>query len=154
MLTAPQAELECAHVTEAVTASIALGGASSVSFDCVPAGTYTLSVSASNATGISTPSNTVNVMVPGSCSGAPLAPAGFLAYRVGNRIFVVSDPPSSGPAPTLHALNVTGAFVGSFPTTAQVLSGSVGPGSYNLSVSASNACGASAATAVQTITIP
>ena len=29
-------------------------------------------------------SNAVTVTLPGSCSGAPLTPASFLAYRVGN----------------------------------------------------------------------
>jgi hypothetical protein len=142
------------NVAGSVTASLPLGQATSVAFGSVPAGTYTLSVSASNATGSSAPSNAVTVTVPGPCSGAPLAPAGFLAYRVGSTIFVVWDPPPSGPAPTQYVLNVSGAFNASLPTTARTLSGAVGAGSYNLSVAASNACGTSAATAVQTVTVP
>jgi hypothetical protein len=94
------------------------------------------------------------VTLPGPCSGAPLTPAGFLAYRIGNTIFVMWDPPASGPAPTHYVLNVSGAFSGSFSTTALALSGIPGPGSYGLSVAASNACGSSPATAPQTITVP
>jgi hypothetical protein len=73
---------------------------------------------------------------------------------VGNTIYVVWDPPASGPAPTQYVLTVSGAFNLSVPTTARALSGAVGPGSYGLSVVASNACGSSAATAVQTVTVP
>jgi hypothetical protein len=142
------------NVAGSVTASLPLSEATSVTFGGVPGGTYTLSVSASNASGTSAASNAVTVTVPGSCSGAPLAPAGFLAYRVGNTIYVVWDPPASGPAPTQYVLTVSGAFSASFPTTARALSGVAGPGSYGLSVAASNACGTSAATAVQTVTVP
>ena len=129
------------NVTGSVNESLPLSEATSVSFDGVPGGTYTLSVSASNAAGTSTPSNAVTVTVPGPCSGAPLAPAGFLAYRVGATIYAVWDPPASGPAPTQYHLTVSGAFNASFTTAAQGLSGAVGPGSYGLSVAAANACG-------------
>jgi hypothetical protein len=146
-----------AHVLDvagSMNVSVPLSEATSVTFGGVPGGTYTLSVSASNASGTSAASDAVTVTVPGPCSGAPLAPAGFLAYRVGNTIYVVWDPPASGPAPTQYVLTVSGAFNASFPTTARALSGVVGPGSYGLSVAASNACGTSAATAVQIVTVP
>jgi len=142
------------NVTGSMNASLPLGGGNSFTFNGVPGGTYTLSVSASNAGGTSGPSNPVTVTFPGPCSGAPLTPANFVAYRAGNTINLVWDPPASGPAPTGYVLNVTGAFVGSFSTTASTLSGNAGPGSYDLSVFASNACGSSPATTVQTITVP
>jgi hypothetical protein len=142
------------NVSGSVTASLPLSEATNAAFDTVPGGTYTLSVSASNASGISAASNTATVTVPGSCSGAPFVPAGFLAYRVGNTIFVVWDPPASGPAPTQYVLTVSGAFNGGFPTTARALSGAVGPGSYGLTVAALNPCGTSAGTAVQIVTVP
>jgi hypothetical protein len=142
------------NVSGSVNASLPLSQANGFTFSNVPGGTYTLSVSASNAAGTSAPSNAVTVTLPGPCSGAPLTPAGFLAYRIGNTIFVMWDPPASGPAPTHYVLNVSGAFSGSFSTTALALSGIPGPGSYGLSVAASNACGSSPATAPQTITVP
>jgi hypothetical protein len=142
------------NVAGSVNASLPLSEATSVTFGAVPGGTYTLSVSASNAAGTSTASNAVTVTVPGPCSGAPLAPAGFLAYRVGTTIYVVWEPAASGPAPAQYVLTVSGAFNGNFSTAARGLSGVVGAGSYGLSVAASNACGTSAATAVQTVSIP
>jgi hypothetical protein len=69
-------------------------------------------------------------------------------------INVTWDPPVSGRAPTAFVLNVTGAFVGNFQTTVRALSGSVGPGSYTLSVSATNPCGSGPATASQTVVVP
>ena len=55
---------------------------------------------------------------------------------------------------SLVTLGVTGAFNGSFATPGRTLSGVVGPGSYTLSVSAANPCGASATTATQTVIVP
>lgn len=117
----------------------------------MPAGTYTLSIRAVNSAGTSTASTPVTLTFPGSCSGAPLAPANFLAYRLGRRIFVVWDPADSGAATASYALNVTGSFVGSFPTPGRSLSGAVAPGTYHISVTALNGCGASTATAAQTV---
>jgi hypothetical protein len=142
------------NVTGGVNTSLPIGQGHSFSFNGVPAGTYTLSVSATNAGVTSAPSNAVTVTLPGSCTGAPLTPASFLAHRVGNTVHVVWDPPASGPAPTSYVLNVTGAFVSSFTTTGLSLSGTAGPGSYGLSVLAGNPCGSSAPTSVQTIAVP
>jgi hypothetical protein len=119
----------------------------------VPAGTYTLSIRAINATGNSAPSSPVTLTVPGPCTGAPLAPANFLAYKIGTTVYVIWDPPASGPSPTGYLLNVTGSFTGNLPTTGRFHSATVGPGTYNLSVTAVNACG-SATTPVQIVTIP
>jgi hypothetical protein len=96
----------------------------------------------------------VTLTFPGSCSGVPLPPAAFLAYRIGTTIYVLWDPPASGPAPAGYVLNVTGAYVGTVATTSRSLSGTVGPGSYTLSVAATNECGDSAPTPAQTVTIP
>jgi hypothetical protein len=113
-----------------------------------------MSVRAANAGGSSGPSNAVTLTFPSPCSGAPSAPANFLAYKEGSTLFVVWDPPESGPAPTSYLVNVSGAFVGSIPTAVRTLSGTVGPGSYGLSVAAVNPCGASAATPEQVVVIP
>ena len=61
---------------------------------------------------------------------------------------------ASGAAPTGFLLNVTGAFVSSVPTALRELSGAVGAGSYDFSVLATNACGTSAPTPVQTVVVP
>jgi hypothetical protein len=64
------------------------------------------------------------------------------------------NPPAIGPAPSSYTLVVHGAFEGAFPTTGRALSGAVAPGSYTLSVAASNACGTGAESAGITITVP
>jgi hypothetical protein len=84
----------------------------------------------------------------------PLQPTNVLAYKAGSTIHILWDPPATGAAPTSYVLNVTGAFVGSFATTERTMSGTVGAGSYTFTVNAVNACGSSAATAAQTVTIP
>jgi Bacterial Ig-like domain (group 3) len=142
------------NITGAVTASHPVGAAEGFTFSPVPGGTYTFSVTAANSSGASAASNPVTLTFPGACSGAPLSPIGFLAYTIGNTIFVVWDSAASGPAPTGYTLNVSGAFVGSFPTIGRTVSGTAGPGSYGLSVLATNACGPSPATPVQTVSIP
>ena len=141
-------------VTGSLSGSFSLPLEDSATFGGVPAGTYTLSVRATNGGGTSSASNAVVLTVPVACSGAPLTPTNFLAYKISNTIYVVWEPAATGPAPTSYTLNVTGSYVGSIPTTARSLSGTVGPGSYGLSVAAANACGSSPATAVQTVTIP
>ncbi|MBP7776702.1 MAG: hypothetical protein KA371_06200 [Acidobacteria bacterium] len=69
-------------------------------------------------------------------------------------IGVFWDPPANGPAPTASLLNVSGAFVGTFPTAGRTPSGAVGAGSYTLSVAATNACGTGPASAPVTVVIP
>jgi len=141
-------------VSGSLNTSLPLGLTDSFQFNGVPGGTYTLSLRAINAAGSSPSSNAITLTFPDTCTGAPLPPSGFLAYRVGRTLFVVWDPATSGPAPTSYVLNVTGAFAGAFGTPGRTLSGSVGPGTYHLSVSAANACGSSAATPVQTVVVP
>ena len=141
-------------VSGTVATSIPLGFAESFNFTGVPAGTYTLSLRALNATGSSAASNAITLTFPGPCSGAPLTPINFLAYKVGGAIVIVWDPATTGPAPTSYVVNVGGSFFGSLPTVARELTGAPGPGSYNLSVTAINACGASAPTATQTVVVP
>lgn len=141
-------------VTGSAVTTIPLAASDTFAFAGVPPGTYALRLRAANAAGSSAPSNEVTVTFPGACSGAPGTPSGFLAYRLGNTIYVVWDPATSGPAATGYVLDVTGAYVGSFATAGRALSGLVSPGSYGLSVRATNACGTSGATATQTIVVP
>jgi hypothetical protein len=141
-------------VTGSLAVSLPLGPAESFSFAGVPPGTYTMSLRAMNAAGFSPSSNAVTLTFPGACSGAPQVPANLVGYRIGNVAYATWDPPLAGPAPTAYTLNVTGSFVGSFVTPGRALSGVVGPGTYNVSVVATNACGASPASPVQVITVP
>ena len=91
---------------------------------------------------------------PTACSGPPQSVTNFVAYHVGGTLFLNWDIGASGPAPTTFLLNVTGAYVGSIPTPLKALNGVVQAGTYNFTVVATNPCGASAPTAVQTVTLP
>jgi hypothetical protein len=141
-------------VSGSLTASLPLGLTDGFQFNGVPGGTYTLAVRAANAGGGSPPSNAITLTFPSPCTGAPLPPSRFLAYRLFRTVFVIWDPAEVGPAPTSFVLNANGAFIGSIATTGRALSGSVGPGTYQLSVAAVNACGTSAATPAQTVVVP
>ena len=141
-------------VTGAATASIPVGATEMLSFPGVPGGTYTLQVRSTNAGGAGTASNAVTLSFPGACSGAPQTPSRFLAYRVGNQVYIVWESPTAGPAPTNYVLHATGTVTANLPLAATSFTSPVPPGTYNLSVSAANACGSSAATGVQTVTVP
>ncbi len=141
-------------VAGAVSGSLPIGLSDSLAVGGVPPGTYTLSLRAVNGAGVSPSSNPVTVTFPGACSGAPLPPSNFLAFNSGNVLFLAWDTASSGAAPSSFVINATGSFVGSVPVTGRAVSGAVPPGTYNLSLQAANACGTSAATAVQTVVIP
>jgi hypothetical protein len=150
----PPANVLLDVTSAAVNTTIPLGAAESFQFASVPGGTYTLSLRAQNAGGVSAASNSVTLTFPGACSGVPQAPSNLLAFRTGSTIFVFWDPPTAGPAPTGYVLDATGSFTGSFPTTSRALSGAAGPGTYNLSVRATNPCGSGPSTAPQSVTIP
>jgi hypothetical protein len=140
-------------VSGSTTARVPLGMVDRFNFAGVPGGTYTLAVRATNAFGLSPPSNLVTLAFPAGCNGAPYMPDNFVAYAQGNTIFVMWDLAGGGPAPTGFALSVTGAFTGTFETTSRRMSGQVGPGVYGLSVQATNPCGASLSTPPQTVSV-
>jgi hypothetical protein len=142
------------HVTGSLNATLSMPLAETFSFAGVPAGTYTFRLFAVNASGASAASRPVTLTFPGPCSGPPQVPANVVATRDGNLITVLWDRALSGSAATGFLLNVTGSFVGSFPTTQRTLSGAVGPGTYNITVHATNACGVSAPSAERIVVIP
>ena len=57
-------------------------------------------------------------------------------------------------APTAYVVSVTGALVSTFTTVERSVSGSVGPGTYSVSVTAENDCGISPPAAPVTIVVP
>ncbi len=120
----------------------------------VPAGTYTMSLRAFNSTGVSAASNSVTLTFPGACSGAPAPPTNFVAATGVNALSLSWGLPASGPAPSSYVIIVSGAFVGSVPVTGRSVAGAVPPGTYTLSIAATNACGTSAPSPPVTVTIP
>lgn len=141
-------------VSGAATGSLPIGVSDTFAVGGIPGGTYTLSLRAVNAAGVSPSSNAVTVTLPGACSGAPLPPANFLAFSTGNTLFLGWDTAATGPAPSSFVIGVTGSFVGSVPIGGRAISGAVPPGTYNVSLQAVNACGGSAFTAAQTVVVP
>ena len=141
-------------VTGSFNGSLPIATGESASFDGVPSGTYTLALRAANSAGSSDASNAVTISLPGTCSGAPLTPTNFVVIKSGNGLRLFWDPAATGPAPTGFVITVTGAFNGAVPLPARTISATVGPGTYNLAVLATNACGASDPTTVQRVTVP
>jgi YVTN family beta-propeller protein len=141
-------------VSGSLSATLPLPLADTFSFAGVPAGTYTLRLRAANASGLSGPSNPVTLTFPAACSGVPATPTHVVASRDGGLVTALWESAPSGPAATNFVVNVTGSFVGAFPTTGRALAGTVGPGSYTITVSATNVCGASPPSAPQTVVVP
>ena len=142
------------EVSGAINAALPLGATDTFSFAGVPPGTYTFLVRQSNAGGASAPSNAVTLTFPAACSSAPGVPQRLVAAKAGTALTVFWDPPAAGGAPSSYVLNVTGAYVGAVPFTARTLTVPVPPGTYNFTVAATNPCGTSAATPLQSVTIP
>lgn len=142
------------NVSGAVSASLPLGLTDGFSFAGVPSGTYTLSVVATNAGGVSAPSNPVTLTFPSACSGPPQPVTNFLAYQLGGTLFLNWDAPAAGAAPSGYVLDVTGSYVGSIRLLQRALSAPVPSGAYTFSVVATNPCGSSVGTLPQTVTVP
>jgi hypothetical protein len=142
------------NVTGAITTTLPLPMGEAFTYANVPPGTYTLSVAAANAGGVSAPSNAVTLTFPQPCSGVPQAPTGLQTWKVGSTIYLAWDAPVGGPAVTSYTVWVTGSWVGSFTVTGRTLSGAAAPGRYTIGVGANNACGAGPATPAQTVVLP
>ncbi len=142
-------------VSGAQTLSIPLGLTERFEFAGVPAGTYTLQLRAINAAGVSSPASTpLTLTFPSACSGIPQTPTDFVAFREGRTIFLRWQSPPAGAAAGDYVVNVSGAFAGNVRTPARHVEGTVGPGTYVLTVAAANACGISPPSPSRTIVIP
>lgn len=139
-------------VSGAVATSLMLPVAETFAFAGIPAGTYTFAVRGVNAVGTSGPSAPVTLTFPGTCT-PPLTPTNLSVTTAGSTVSVAWGLPATGAAPSSYQLVVRGAFNGAFPVLTQSLTSGAPPGTYTLSVVAVNACGQSAPTVGQTITI-
>jgi hypothetical protein len=81
-------------------------------------------------------------------------PTRVVAQRFERTIVVTWEPPASGGAVTHYWMNVGGSLLGAFPTNDRTLTGTVGPGSYTVSVAGANTCGMSAGSGPQTVVVP
>ena len=142
-------------VTGAITATVPISAGETITVPGVPPGTYAIAVRGTNAAGSSAPSPPVAVTVPAGCTGVPLPPHRFLAYRDGNAVGLLWEPPPTGAAATSYELVVSGGYTGVVPMRMQRrLSAPVPPGAYSIAVRAANACGTGAATAPQVVVVP
>ena len=142
------------EVSGAISAALPLGPTDNFTFAGVPSGTYTFRVRQSNGAGVSAQSNAVTLTFPAGCSAAPGVPQRLVAAKSGTTLTVFWDPPASGGAPSSYLLNVSGSYVGSLPFATRTLTVPVPAGTYNFTVAAANPCGTSAATALQSVTLP
>lgn len=140
-------------VSGALSTSIVLPATEGFVYDGVPPGTYTLAVRAVNAAGSSPASNPVTLTFPATCA-LPATPVNLAAVRNGNTVTVTWSLPAAGPAPSGFVLSVTGSYVGAFPVSTRSLSAVAGPGTYVLSVAATNPCGSSAPSPTITLAVP
>jgi hypothetical protein len=139
-------------VTGPLEGMVSLPLLDSVAFDGVPDGIYTLRLVARNAAGVSAPSSTLTVSVPGGCS-LPQAPAWVSVGRAGALVTVRWEPPSAGAAATSYVVTAEG--LGSVPVWAgRTVSGMLPSGTYRLWVQAVNGCGTSVPSTVQVVTVP
>ncbi len=138
-------------VAGSFSASIPLPLLERVSFAGAPAGSYTLSLRATNGAGTSDPSAPVAMTVPGSCSGPTGPPTNLLAYVSAGTTFVVWDPPTTGGAVSSYVISVPG--IGGFPLAQRTISGPLPAGSYTINLQAVGPCGTSA-TVSQALTVP
>jgi hypothetical protein len=143
-----------ADVTGSVNLALGLPVSETFSIANVAAGTYAVSLRASNALGSGPSSNSVAFTIPAACSGVPGSPTNFVVTKNGNLITAAWELPAGGPAPTSYRLIITGAFNGEIGLTTRSITGAVGAGDYTLSVIATNACGSGTATSAGTVTIP
>lgn len=123
------------------------------SFPEVPDGIYTFTVRAANGSGVGPASNAVTMTFPGTCE-RPEMPEALQAYVVGRTVTLYWNPPTSGSAVTGYELLVTGAASLAVPLTGREVVTEAPPGTYFVSVSATNACGTGPATAPRTVVVP
>jgi hypothetical protein len=141
-------------VAGALNLSVPLGPTEMLTVPGVPPGTYTFTVRQTGAGGASAPSNPVTLTFPAACSGVPQTVTNFVAYKSGGTLHLRWDPPTGGSAPAAYVLQVSGSFAGSLPMVGRAFSVAAPPGTFQLAVVATNACGAGASTPVQTVTFP
>ncbi len=141
-------------VSGSASVVVPLGLVDGYSVAGVPSGTYTLSLTATNAAGASGPSNATTITVPVGCSGPPLAVTNVVVYTVGRTAHVRWDPAATGPAAARYVLNVTGAFSGDIPSSVRMVAGAVAPGTYVIRVAGINACGTGLFSGAQSLVVP
>ena len=120
----------------------------------VPAGSYVVSLSQENETGIAGVSVWHSLTVPRTCR-PPGVPERVGVFKAPGRLGAVWDPSPEGDAPDGYDVALAGAWAGQVALgPSRVQEADVTAGTYALQVRARNACGVSPWTAVQTVAVP
>ena len=141
------------NVTGSIATALMMPAAESFTYVGVPPGTYNFAVQGFNGGEAGEGSNPVTLSFPGTCPGPPNPPQDLLITTAGRTITASWGQPFTGPAVTQYTILVSGSFNGAIPLPVRTISGTVGPGSYTISVTASNPCGTSTATPAQTVAV-
>jgi predicted phage tail protein len=149
-------------VSGPIVTSVPLGLVDRFEHHGVPPGTYTFSVRAVNAQGVSAPSNAVTLSFPGQggtvtqpapvgspCSAVPSTPSNLASQVAGSTVSLTWQ----GAVGAQFSVDVAGSYVGSFNSPVPSLVGAAPPGTYVVSVRAVNACGSSPSTAPITVIV-
>ena len=140
-------------VSGAIATTLPIPAGESFAYPAVPPGTYTFTVRAANAVGVSAASSPVTLTFPGGCSGAPQTPPGLTGSASAGRVTVAWEGPTAGAAVTGYVLDVSGAVALSVPFATRGVTAPVPPGVYTFQVRAVNACGAIAPSAAVSVTV-
>ena len=120
----------------------------------VPAGTYFVSLSQANETGIAGVSLWHSLTVPRTCR-PPAVPERVGVFKGPGRLGAVWDPSPEGDAPEAYDVSMSGAWEGQVALPpSRVHETELPAGVYSLQVRARNACGVSPWTDVQTVAVP
>ncbi len=120
----------------------------------VPPGTYWLSLSQANETGIAGVSLWHSLTVPRTCR-PPAVPERVGVFKGPGRLGAVWDPSPEGDAPEAYDVSLSGSWEGQVALpTSRVHETELSAGVYSLRVRARNSCGVSPWTAVQTVAVP
>lgn len=142
------------HVSGASTGALVLPVSETLAVSGVPAGTYTVALSASNDAGTSLPSAPLILTFPATCPGPPAPPLHLSASVTSGIVTLAWDPPAAGPAIAGYVVTFTGTFAGAVATPARVVAAPAPAGSYSVRVAARNACGVGAATPPIVVVVP
>jgi len=125
-----------------------------LALSAVPPGTYWLSVSQVNETGVAGVTLWHSLTVPRACQ-PPATPERLGVFTSSGHLGAVWDPSPEGDAPDGYDVALAGAWAGQVALgPSRVQEADVTAGTYALQVRARNACGVSPWTSVQTVAVP
>ena len=136
-----------------LTETFAVGPSGYVDVRGLAPGTYTIQVQNVNGSYGSRLSNQLVLTLPGGCP-VPALPEAVQAYAVGRLVTLRWDAPAGGAAPLGYVVTVGGSLTLSSAVAGQEVITMAPPGTYTISVAATNACGTGEASRPVSLTVP